>query len=270
MRIRVVDAFADRPFRGNPAGVCLVLGGAWPAEGWMQAVAGEVNLSETAFVKPSFAGGGGEWDLRWFTPTQEIRICGHATLAAAHVLVSTGSVGGMVRFHTLSGVLTARPRSDGAIELDFPASPVDRIDAEPGLAEALGAAPVGVYDAQGLDDIVVELSTEGVVRALEPDMAALMRLQAKGVIVTAVADEPTGEYAFVSRCFGPQLGIPEDPVTGSAHTALAPFWAARFGRSALTGLQVSARSGLVETEIVSDRVLLIGRAVTVIDGELHA
>ncbi|MVU82423.1 PhzF family phenazine biosynthesis isomerase [Nocardia sp. ET3-3] len=270
MRIWIVDAFTDQPFKGNPAGVCLLPSGAWPSDSWMQSVAAEINLSETAFAKPTHPGATQDWDLRWFTPTQEIRMCGHATLATAHLLVSTGALTNLARFHTLSGELSARPRTDGAIELDFPVSSLGEIEAEPGLAEALGATPVGVYAASGLDDIVAELSGEAVVRRLEPDMAALMTLRAKGVIVTAVADDPTGEYAFVSRCFGPQLGIPEDPVTGSAHTALAPLWASRLGRSVLTGLQVSVRTGLVETELVGDRVLLIGRAVTVIDGELHA
>ncbi|MEC3913315.1 PhzF family phenazine biosynthesis protein [Nocardia sp. CDC160] len=270
MRIRIVDAFADRPFTGNPAAVCLLPAGPWPVDGWMQSVAAEMNLSETAFARPALPGAAHDWDLRWFTPTQEIRMCGHATLATAYVLAADNLATGTVRFDTLSGILSARLRGDGAVVLDFPASPLTAIEPEPGLPAALGAQPLGAYDTDALDDIVVELASENVVRTLAPDMTALMKLKTKGVIVTSLADDPNGAYAFVSRCFGPQLGIPEDPVTGSAHTALAPFWTARLGRTALTGLQVSARTGLVGTETTGNRVLLTGKAVIVLDGQLHA
>lgn len=270
MRIRVIDAFTHRPFAGNPAGVCLLDGPHWPQPGWMQQIATELNLSETAFAHPLAPGGDADWALRWFTPAVEVDLCGHATLATAHALHEDGALPrGTARFATRSGVLTARAEPDGEITLDFPASPATPVPAPEGTAEALGTAVVAAYDTGALGDLLVEVGDERTVRALTPDLTALARLGPRGVIVTAAAEDPAAGHDFVSRFFGPAVGVPEDPVTGSAHTALAPLWSARLGRPDLTGLQASARSGVVRTRLRGDRVLLSGRAVTVLDGALR-
>ncbi|SEN72917.1 phenazine biosynthesis protein PhzF family [Actinacidiphila rubida] len=271
MRIRIVDAFTDRPFGGNPAGVLLVGSDEFPPEAWMQQVAAEMNLSETAFAHPLTGAPDAGWALRWFTPVTEVGLCGHATLATAHVLRTTGADGGTIRFRTRAGVLSAETGGDGTITLDFPAAPLTPTTAPDGLATALGAQPLRVLDT-GPDcgDLLVEVADEATVRALTPDFAALARLSERGIIATAAADDRSRGYDFVSRGFFPAVGIDEDPVTGSAHTALAPFWSARLGSDVLTGLQASARSGLVATRLLGDRVLLTGSAVTVVDGELHA
>ncbi|MFE9370979.1 PhzF family phenazine biosynthesis protein [Streptomyces sp. NPDC006711] len=267
MRIRIVDAFTARPFAGNPAGVLLL--DAFPSDGWLQDVAREVNHAETAFAHPLPPGGDADWALRWFTPATEVDMCGHATLATAHVLRSTGALTTTVRFTARCGILTATAADDGAITLDFPTSPLAEEPVPDGLAEALGAAVVSVHDTSpDIGDLVVELPDEGAVRALAPDPRALGRHSARGIIATAAAEDPAAGYDFVSRCFFPNVGIDEDPVTGSAHTALAPFWSARLGRTSLTGLQASPRSGLVRTEVRGPRTLLTGHAVTVLDGEL--
>ncbi|MGW2280412.1 PhzF family phenazine biosynthesis protein [Streptomyces sp. NPDC001770] len=269
MRIRIVDAFTDQPFAGNPAGVVLLDSEAFPEAGTLQRIATEVNLSETAFAHPLPPGGDADWALRWFTPTTEVDMCGHATLATAHVLHSTGTATGAVRFATRSGVLTTAARPGSAYTMDFPTSSLTPEPVPEGLARALGAEPLVVLaTAEHIGDLLVELDDEATVRGLTPDFAALVRCSRRGVIVTAAAEDPTLGYDFVSRGFFPRVGIDEDPVTGSAHTALAPFWSARFGREALTGLQGSARTGLVRTELRGDRTLLTGHAVTVIDGEL--
>jgi PhzF family phenazine biosynthesis protein len=252
-----VDAFTARPFAGNPAAVCL-LARARPAA-WLQKVAAEMNLSETAFVVPTKRG----FQLRWFTPKVEVELCGHATLATAHVLWSEGIVaaGQAIAFRTRSGLLAALRAADGRITLDFPARPARRCRPPAFLAKALGARPVAV--ARAGDDLLVELAA---VRQLAPDIAALAAVQARGIIVTAPA---TGRrFHFVSRFFGPRVGVPEDPVTGSAHCALAPYWGERLGRTVMTGYQASARGGVVEVELAGDRVLLRGAAVTVVRGEL--
>ncbi|PIM72375.1 oxidoreductase [Streptomyces sp. JV178] len=269
MRIRIVDAFTDRPFHGNPAGVLLL--DSFPDDTWLQKVALEVNHAETAFAHPLPEGGEAHWALRWFTPVTEVDMCGHATLATAHVLGSTGSHEGPVRFATRSGVLTATPRPDGSLTLDFPTAPLTPVTAPDGLAEALGAEPLTVLDTgPQVGDLLVELADEKTVRDLTPDLRALGRHSRRGVIATARAEDPSAGHDYVSRCFFPNVGIDEDPVTGSAHTALAPLWSERLGSPTLTGLQASARSGHVRTEIRGDRTLLSGRAVTVIDGELLA
>ncbi|MEU6850295.1 PhzF family phenazine biosynthesis protein [Actinacidiphila alni] len=271
MRIRIVDAFTHRPFSGNPAGVLLIDAEGFPADGWLQQVAAELNLSETAFAHPLADAPDADWALRWFTPTTEVGLCGHATLAAAHILRTTGAHQGGVRFRTRAGVLSADAAGDGAITLDFPAAPLTPVTAPDGVADALGAEPLSVLDT-GPDcgDLLIEVADERTVRALAPDFAALARHSRRGVIATAGAEDPTGGYDFVSRGFFPAVGIDEDPVTGSAHTALAPFWSRRFGRASLVGHQASARGGLVRTRLLGDRVLLTGTAVTVVDGELHA
>ncbi|MFB7745209.1 PhzF family phenazine biosynthesis protein [Streptomyces sp. NPDC056132] len=266
MRIRIVDAFTDRPFAGNPAGVLLL--DAFPADAWLQDVAREVNHAETAFAHPLPPGGDADWALRWFTPTTEVDMCGHATLATAHVLHSTGAATGTVRFAARCGILTATAAEDGTITLDFPTSELVEEPVPAGLAEALGAPVRSVHGTSAhIGDLLVELSDEAAVRGLAPDLRALGRHSGRGIITTAAADPDTG-YDYVSRCFFPNVGVDEDPVTGSAHTALAPFWSARLGRAELTGLQASARSGLVRTALHGERTLLTGRAVTVIDGEL--
>ncbi|WP_314173612.1 PhzF family phenazine biosynthesis protein [Streptomyces winkii] len=275
MRIRTVDAFTDRPYCGNPAAVVLLEESAFPADRRLQQVANEMNLSETAFAHPLPGDEDADWALRWFTPTAEVDLCGHATLATAHVLHSDGLGGGTVRFRTRSGVLTAATAPGGAITLDFPTAPLTPVAPPEGLAAALGAEPVSVHDTGPLGDLLVEVPDEGTLRALAPDGAAVGRLPHRGVIVTALADgggEDDGsdsqDYDFVSRMFAPSVGIPEDPVTGSAHTALAPLWYARLGRDSLTGLQCSARTGLVRTTLRGERTELTGEAVTVLDAQL--
>ena len=262
-----MDAFTDRAFAGNPAGVCVVE--RWPDAPWMQRVAAELNLSETAFAR---ARPDGDWDLRWFTPTVEVDLCGHATLATAHALAQDGVIDDVVGFHTRSGVLTVRVGD--AITLDFPAATPEPTEAPEGLADALGAAPQATFKTRNVGDLLAVLDDEATVRGLEPDLTALAALTRRdgirGVIVTAPAADEDAEHDFVSRFFAPASGIPEDPVTGSAHAALAPYWSQRLGRDGLVGLQASARTGLVRTSVHGDRVHLTGYAVTVVDGTLHA
>lgn len=271
MRIRIVDAFASRPFDGNPAGVVLFPGAdRFPDDDWLQQVAAEVNLSETAYAHPlPDDQGSAAWALRWFTPTTEVDMCGHATLATAHVLHTTGTATGTVRFAARCGTLVTTAHEDGTVTLDFPTAPLTGTEAPSGLEAALGVPVRSVRDTgPQVGDLLVEVADERTVRALTPDLEAVATLSRRGVIVTAAADDPALGYDFVSRCFFPNYGIDEDPVTGSAHTALAPFWSERLGRTRLTGLQGAARSGLVRTELRGERTLLTGGAVTVIDGEL--
>lgn len=254
MLLYQVDAFTERPFAGNPAAVALLE--AFPADERLQQVAAEMNLSETAFLVARADGG---FDLRWFTPTVEVDLCGHATLAGAHVLWEAGSLapGAEARFHTRSGLLTAR-RTDGEIWMDFPAEPPEPVQALDGLAEALGQVPSFV--GRNRMDVLAELADAAAVRRLRPDLGRLATLSARGVIVTARGEAGCD---FVSRFFAPAAGVPEDPVTGSAHCALAPYWHGRLGRARLTGCQVSARGGRVEVEHRGRRVALGGQAVTV-------
>jgi len=257
-----VDAFTDRPFAGNPAAVCVL-----PAprdERWMRDVAREMNLSETAFLVRR---DDGAYDLRWFTPAAEVDLCGHATLASAHVLWEDGHLTPheTARFHTRSGLLTATRTGDW-IELDFPATPPKPTQPPADLARALGTEPLWVGSSRF--DLLVLLRDERAVRELRPDIAALRELDARGVIVTAPAAGPEAGYDFVSRFFAPAVGVDEDPVTGSAHCALGPFWAERLGKDELVGYQASARGGIVRVRMQGDRVLLGGQAVTVMRGEL--
>ena len=256
-----VEAFTDRPFSGNPAAVCL-LPASSDAE-WMQLVAAEMNLAETAFLIRRPDGFG----LRWFTPTCEVDLCGHATLASAHALWEDGQLpaGEPARFHTRSGLLTAE-RRDGTIWLDFPATPAGPVPVPADLVEGLGA-PVR-FVGKSSYDYLVELESEASVRALDPDLRRLAGLPARGVIVTAASADPARQ--FVSRFFAPAAGVPEDPVTGSAHCALGPFWGERLGVTELIGYQASRRGGTVRIRLDGDRVLLGGQAVTVLRGELLA
>lgn len=254
-----VDAFTDQPFAGNPAAVCLLNEPGDPA--WMQHIAREMNLSETAFLCKQDDG----YSLRWFTPAVEVDLCGHATLASAHILWEQGYLpaDAQARFHTKSGLLTAE-RNGNWIELNFPAKPEQPAETISGLQEALGATPV--YIGMSQFDCLVEVESEQVVRALQPDLIQLAAIPVRGLIVTSRASTPG--YDFVSRFFGPRVGVPEDPVTGSAHCVLSPFWSKRLGREELIGYQASPRGGVVRVRLDGDRVRLGGQAVTVLRGEL--
>lgn len=257
----VVDAFTDRPFSGNPAAVCLLESAAGSA--WMQAVAAEMNLSETAFVYPD----GDVFGLRWFTPAVEVELCGHATLASAHALWSLDIVAPetAIRFATRSGELICNNDGD-RVALDFPALPVRATPPPAGLADALGAAPSYVGQADNGNYLIV-LDETGV-RHLRPDFGALRATGVAGAIVTA--ESADARFDFVSRYFAPDAGIDEDPVTGAAHCSLAPYWSERLGKPVLTGYQASRRGGVVGVEMAGDRVILRGTAVTVLSGVLSA
>jgi PhzF family phenazine biosynthesis protein len=261
-----VDAFTDRPFAGNPAAVCVLPA---PADAdWMQAVAREMNLSETAFLvrRPD-----GDFDLRWFTPGGESDLCGHATLASAHVLWQDGHLRPeqQGRFHTRSGLLTADRVGDW-IELDFPLTPTTPDQGPDSLPQALGVRPLTIHRTQPLygDQFfyLVEVDSEQTVRDLAPDMGALRVLPAVAVAVTSRASTPG--YDFVSRFFAPRSGIDEDPVTGSSHCALAPYWKPRLGKESFIAYQASARGGTVRVRLAGERVKLGGQAVTVLRAEL--
>lgn len=260
MRLFQIDAFADSAFKGNPAGVCL-LDERKVDEAWMQNVAAEMNVAETAFVGRRQD----DWSLRWFTPTVEVALCGHATLATAHALLEEGllSRGGTARFQTMSGELTATDTGD-LIELDFPAKVATSAPPPEGLIEALGIQPVKV--SRNDLDYLVEIADEDDLRSLQPDFALLRRIPVRGVIVTSRASSPG--FDFVSRFFAPQSGVDEDPVTGSAHCALAPYWAPRLGKTDFTAYQASPRGGVLRVTLAGARVRLAGRAVTVFRGEL--
>jgi predicted PhzF superfamily epimerase YddE/YHI9 len=265
--IYTVDAFTNEAFKGNPAAVCL-LTEPRSAE-WMQQVAAELNLSETAYLTPRAEGDG--YSLRWFTPAIEVPLCGHATLASAHVLWETGRLApeAAARFCTLSGWLLAR-RDGQRIEMDFPALGLSEIEVPDLVVDSLGALPSAarlVGDQNGNDkNYLVELAGEATVRALRPDFARMRAGLDKGVIATARATTPG--FDFVSRYFATYAGIDEDPVTGSAHCALAPYWAAKLGKPAMVGYQASARGGVVGVELRGERVLLRGEAVTIWRGAL--
>jgi len=256
-----VDAFTSEPFAGNPAAVCVL--DAFPPDDWLQAVAREMALSETAFLRRR----ADAWALRWFTPTAEVDLCGHATLAAAHVLFQDGLDGGPdLRFETLSGGLGAKRDGDW-IALDFPAEPAAESDAAPDLLRALGLAPPDVvFAGRNRLDRLISLRDAGLLRRLQPAMAALAETDARGVIVTAPSDRDDAD--FLSRYFAPAFGVPEDPVTGSAHCCLGPYWADRLGRERVVGFQASARGGTVRVRVAGDRVELAGQAVTVMRGRL--
>jgi PhzF family phenazine biosynthesis protein len=254
-----VDAFTTKPFAGNPAAVCIL---SQPmGENWMQNVAREMNLSETAFLLRKEEG----FQLRWFTPAVEVDLCGHATLASAHVLWETdyAKPGGQVFFYTRSGILTAERKGDW-IEMDFPAKPEEPAPMPAGLDKALGVSIQ--YLGQNQFDYLVEVSSEEIVRSLRPDFTLLGTLPIRGVIVTSVSS--SSEYDFVSRFFAPRVGVNEDPVTGSAHCCLGPFWGNRLHKTEFVAYQASSRGGVLRVRVVGPRVVLGGQAVTVLRGEL--
>ncbi len=254
-----VDAFTNQPFAGNPAAVCILQE---PRdEQWMQNLAQEMNLAETAFLVPSEDG----YNLRWFTPLVEVDLCGHATLASAHVLWETGQLpaGTQARFHTRSGLLTADQQGEW-IELNFPAKPEQEVDEPAHLLQALGVP--ALYIGKNEFDYLVEVDSEEVVRNMRPNFWLLKSVPTRGVIVTSRAS--TEGYDFVSRFFGPQVGVDEDPVTGSAHSCLTPYWGRKLGKDTMVGYQASARGGILRVRLDGERVLISGQAVTVLRGEL--
>jgi predicted PhzF superfamily epimerase YddE/YHI9 len=253
-----VDAFTSSAFGGNPAAVCVLPEAREAA--WMQKVAMEMNLSETAFLVKQADG----YDLRWFTPAVEVDLCGHATLASAHVLWESGQLAGgaQARFHTRSGLLTAEQNSEW-IELNFPVKVETAADAPSGMLESLGAP--AKYVGRNQFDYLVEVEESDLLK-MSPDHGQLRKIPVRGVIVTSRSSDP--QYDFLSRFFAPGSGIDEDPVTGSAHTALTPYWAARLGKATMMARQASARGGVLRVTLKGDRVLLGGQAVTTLRGEL--
>ena len=255
-----MDAFTNKAFGGNPAAVCVLP--APPSDEWMRSVAREMNLSETAFLTPHEGG----YSLRWFTPAVEVDLCGHATVASAHVLWQDGHLkpGEQARFHTRSGLLLADQRGEW-IELDFPAKVVTAAEPPAELLPSLGVAHAG-FVGKNAFDYLVEVDSEETVRALSPDHSTLRKIPVRGVIVTARSTG--GEYDFVSRFFAPGSGIDEDPVTGSAHVALGPYWSERLGKTEFVAFQASERGGVVRVRLQGDRVLLGGQAVTIMTADL--
>ncbi len=259
MNIYQVDAFTDRPFCGNPAAVCVL---SRPAdENWMQQLAQEMNLSETAFFHPFKDG----YKLRWFTPTTEVDLCGHATLAAAHILWEGNfiSPNESARFHTRSGLLTARKNREQWIELDFPALATQPTELPESVIRALGVTPV--YAGKNEMDYLVEVESEKELMQVRPDFKLLAGAPVRGVIITSRSDN--NAYDFVSRFFAPAAGVDEDPVTGSAHCALTPYWAAKLGKAQMNAFQASYRGGVLKVRMNGDRVILAGKAITVLKGE---
>ncbi len=262
LKIYQVDAFTDQPFHGNPAAVCIL-----PEKGkafdevWMASVAAEMNLSETAFLFQIEDG----FNLRWFTPAVEVDLCGHATLASAHIMYEIGLVkpDQEARFQTKSGLLTATKQGD-EIELNFPATPPDPVKDSPGLADALGVQ--SVYLGQSRFDYLVRVASEGEVRIAKPDFVKLKELGVRGVMLTSASESE--EFDFISRFFAPGAGIDEDPVTGSAHCCLGPYWSEELGKKEMVAYQASARGGVVRVRVGEERVYLGGKAVTVMTGEL--
>jgi PhzF family phenazine biosynthesis protein len=254
-----VDAFTDRPFSGNPAAVCFL--DEDRESFWMQSVAAEMNLSETAFVRRIADG----FQLRWFTPKVEVDLCGHATLASAFALWEAGlaQANEAIRFHTRSGVLMAS-RDGNRILLDFPAAPVSESVAAAGLLEALDVTSIFIGKT-AFDTYLIEVSPTAV-RSLRPDFPELVKVPIHGVIVTAVSDDP--RFDFISRFFAPGAGIDEDPVTGAAHCSLAPYWSKRLDKTEMVGFQASARGGIVHVRLLGERVILGGQAVLVFKGDL--
>ena len=255
-----VDSFTDIPFKGNPAGVCLLQKAGDTV--WMLNITKEMNLSETAFLVKEIDG----FNLRWFTPAVEVDLCGHATLASAHILWETGllSPKETARFHTRSGLLTVTRQGD-LMEMDFPAKIDEPVQPPAGLLEALGVSNP-LYVGKNKFDYIVEVESEEKVRNLKPDFTRLGKIEVRGTMVTARSSFP--DYDFVSRFFGPAVGVPEDPVTGSAHCCLGPYWSHKLHKTEFRAYQASARGGSLRVRVLGDRVLLAGQAVTILKGEL--
>lgn len=256
--LHVVDAFATQPFTGNPAGVCLL--GSPAEEAWMQNVSAEMRHAETAFLYREGEG----WRLRWFTPTSEVELCGHATLASAHVLFETGALSpdATALFHTLSGELRVVRQADGRLAMDFPATPPEAAPLPDGFSDVFGFTPV--WSGRSRFDLFAVAPDPETVRGLDPSEQAVADLGARGVIITAQA---SGDTDVVSRFFAPGVGVPEDPVTGSAHCAIGPYWAEELGRQRLRCVQASPRGGEIEVHVQQERVSLIGSAITVLRGD---
>lgn len=260
--LMLVDAFAKQPFSGNPAAVCWIAGD-WPSDLWLQQFAAEMNQSETAYVSREED----HFRLRWFSPLTEVDLCGHATLATAHALMQWKFVeSGTIHFETRSGRLTAETLDDGHIQLNFPVEPAVPVAMPDGLYESLNTRARVIYIGRNRFDYLIQLPSPTDISTLKPDMTELAKIDCRGLIVTAAGE---GHYDFISRFFAPRYGIPEDPVTGSAHCCLAPHWAVRSGRNRMLGFQASQRSGEVRVEMAADRVLLSGGARTVMVGEVH-
>ncbi|MFA6449819.1 MAG: PhzF family phenazine biosynthesis protein [bacterium] len=255
-----VDAFTTEPFRGNPAGVCILDNEA--DERWMQDVATEMALSETAFLQKKDDG----YSLRWFTPAAEVDLCGHGTLASAHILFEQNQLApdAVARFHTRSGLLTVVKKA-GWLEMDFPAEPDQPAPGAAKFSEALGNITIK-YLGRNRMDFIVEIESEKLLRELSPDMAKVKEITTRGLIVTSVAE--SDEFDFASRFFAPILDIPEDPVTGSAHCCLAPYWEKRLGKSSFNARQVSKRGGVLKVRSAGDRVIIAGQAITIMRNEL--
>ncbi len=263
MQLMLVDAFAKQPFSGNPAAVCWIAGD-WPSNLWLQQFAAEMNQSETAYVSREE----NHFRLRWFSPLTEVDLCGHATLATAHALMQWEfAERGLILFETRSGQLTAEPQGDGFIQLNFPVELAVPATMPEGLYESLNTRARVIYVGRNRFDYLIQLPSPTDVSTLNPDMLQLGKIDCRGVIVTAAGE---GHYDFVSRFFAPRCGIPEDPVTGSAHCCLAPHWAVRSGRNRMLGFQTSLRSGEVRVEMAGTRVLLSGGARTVMVGEVRS
>ena len=259
IKIYQVDAFSYKPFSGNPAAVCVL--DKEVSDNWMQNVAMEMNLSETAFLHKSSQG----FDLRWFTPTTEVDLCGHATLASAHILWEEGFLRPeqVAHFETKSGLLLAS-RNAELIELDFPSEPAEDALMPPGLELSLGVK--SVYVGRNRFDYLVQVESEDILRNINPDLNLLKEIPARGIIVTAACE--SDEYDFISRFFAPASGIDEDPVTGSAHCCLAPYWNKKLGKKDMVAYQASKRGGVVYVSLKNDRVILGGKAITVFKGEM--
>ena len=265
MNIFQVDAFTDNQFKGNPAGVCLI--DRERPDSWMQGIAAEMNLSETAFLLKERANSA--FQLRWFTPTTEVSLCGHATLASAHILweESILKTEEQALFHTKSGILKATKHADW-LEMVFPSRKVEQVDTDPKLSKALGINPkyTGKYVTQTGNLYLVEVESDQEVYELQPNFRLLSETDARAMLVTSIATAK--DYDFVSRFFAPAVGIDEDPVTGSAHCYLTPFWAEKMKKNELTGFQASRRTGVIRCRLSQDKVLLCGQAITVFRGEL--
>jgi len=260
MKLYQVDAFTDKIFSGNPAGICLLTS---PKDDtWMQGLAMEMNISETAFLEKIRDG----YNLRWFTPNSEVDLCGHATLASAHILWETGEldVTSAARFHTKSGLLTAN-KKDGWIELNFPREDEREAPPPPELIRGLGVNPL--YTGRNRMDYIVEVESEDILRLIDPDMEALKKVKTRGIIVTSPSK--SGEFDFVSRFFCPILGVNEDPVTGSAHCCLGPYWQKKLKKDSLHAFQASARGGELRVKVSGERVFISGKAITVFTAEMN-